>query len=269
MKKLPIFTKWVIIILIIILIAGVLIFWVTSYGKQSESKTDESDLKNIVEIFENVKSIEIDLQKIELQIKKGEQVKIEYPEILKALKIEQNEEKLDITDEELSIDEDSEQKVITVYLPDNEKLDMIDLEVKNKNINIEKLNTANLKLNINENDCNINEILSDSIELNNQSGKLTINDCETKSINMHSETGHDKLNMKITEMANITINSSSTEVNLLGNEQDYQVNTTTTNSSMYVKMGRMDNGQQTIGTGNVKVIINAENTALYINFKEE
>ena len=69
---------------------------------------------------------------------------------------------------------------------------------------------------------------------------------------MQSDNGNDKLNLKITEIATMNLNSASTEISLVAKEEDYQVNTATENSSMYVKMGRMDNGEQTIGNGNVK-----------------
>lgn len=269
MKKLPVPVKWAMIIIIILAIAATLIFLVTSYGSQSENQETANEQNTIVKTFENVTSIDIRLQKTDLQIKKGDQVKVEYPETLENLKIEQNEGTLNIIDESITLGENEDRQAVIVYLPEDKKIDNLNLELQNINANIEKLDITNLKLNMDTNTCKIEEMTSDTIEFNNQGGSITINQGEVKAMNMHSENGHDKLNLKIAENASMTLNTSSTELNLMGNEEDYQVNTSTENGSMYVQMGRMDsNGQQTIGNGNSKINIEAENAALYINFKE-
>lgn len=264
MNKLSIFAKWAIILFIIVLIAVILVFIVRTNGSNSENTEDEN---MISQTFENVQSIDINLQKLELEIRQGEQVKVEYAVTLDGLKIEQSEDILNIADEEVIMNEDSDSQKVIIYLPEERKFNDINLIAKDRNISIETLNAINIKLDLDGNYCTINNILSDTVELKNQGGRIIINDGKAKNITIQSENGKDKLNLKITEVATINLNSTSTEINLIGAEEDYQVNTSTKNSSMYVKMGRMDNGEQTIGSGNVKVNINAQNAALYVNYK--
>lgn len=268
MKKLPIFAKWTIILFIILLIAVILIFIVRTYGSNLESTENTENEDMISQTFENVQSIEINLQKLELEIKQGEQVKVEYTDTLEGLKIEQSEDILNIVDEEVIMEEDNDSQKVIIYLPQEMKFNNINLTAKDRNISIETLNAVNIKLHIDGNYCTINNISSDIAELKNEGGRITINNGKIKNITIQSDNGNDKLNLKITEVATINLNSASTEINLVGTEEDYQVNTTTENSSMYVKMGRMDNGEQIIGNGSVKVNINAESAALYINYKE-
>lgn len=267
MKKLPILAKCAIILLIIILIAVILIFIVKTYGSNSENTENIENKSMTSQTFESVQSIEINLQKLELEVKQGEQVKVEYVDTLEGLKIEQNENMLKIVDEEVIMNEDSDSQKVIIYLPQETKFNNINLAVKDRNISIETLNATNVKLDIDGNYCTINNILSDTAELKNQSGRIIINDWEVKNVTMQSDSGNDKLNLKVTETATMNLNTATTEINLIGTEEDYQVNTVTENSSMYVKMGRMDNGEQTIGNGNAKVNINAQSAALYINYK--
>ena len=269
MKKLPILAKWAIIVCFIILIAVILIFIVRTYGSNLESTENTENENMISQTFENVQSIEINLQKLELEVKKGEQVKVEYVDTLEGLKIEQNEDLLNIVDEEVTVGEDSDSQKVIIYLPEENKFNNVKLTAKDRSISIETLNAVNIKLDINGNYCTINNIISDNAEVKTQEGRITINNGEVKNLTMQSDNGNDKLNLKITETATMNLNSASTEISLVGKEEDYQVNTATENSSMYVKMGRMDNGEQTIGNGNVKVNINAQSAALYINYKED
>ena len=268
MKKLPILAKWAIILFIVALIAMILIFIVRTYGSKLESTENIENENMISQSFENVQSIQINLQKLELEFKQGEQVKVEYADTLEGLKIEQSEDTLNIVDEQVIMSEDSDSQKVIVYLPQETKFNNINLTAKDRNIFIETLNAVNIKLDIDGNYCTINNISSDTAELKNQGGRITINNGEIKNIIIQSDNSNDKLNLKITELATINLNNASTEINLLGAEEDYQVNTVTENSSMYMKMGRMDNGEQIIGSGNVKVNIHAQSAALYINYKE-
>ena len=268
MKKLPILAKWAIILFIIALIAVILIFIVRTYGSNLENTENTENENMISQTFENVQSIEINLQKLELEVKEGEQVKVEYADTLEGIKIEQSESMLTIIDEEVVMSEDSNGQKVIVYLPKETKFNDINLTVKDRSISIETLNATNVKLDIDGNYCTINNILSDVMELKNQGGRMTINNGEIKNVTMQSDSGNDKLNLKITETATMNLNTATAEINLIGTEEEYQVNTVTENSSMYVKMGRMDNGEQTIGSGNAKININAQSAALYINYKE-
>lgn len=268
MKKLPILAKWAIILLIIVLIAAILIFIVRTYGSNLENTENTENENMISQTFGNVQSIEINLQKLELEVKQGEQVKVEYADTLEGLKIEQSETMLNITDEDVVMSEDSNSQKIIIYLPQETKFNDINLTAKDRNISIETLNATNIKLNIDGNYCTINHILSDVMELKNQDGRMTIGNGRIKNVTIQSDSGNDKLNLKITETATMNLNSATAELNLIGTEEEYQVNTVTEDSSMYLKMGRMDNGEQTIGSGNAKININAQNAALYINYKE-
>ena len=268
MKKLPILAKCAIILLIIVLIAVILIFIVRTYSSNMENNENVESKSMISQTFENVQSIEVNLQKLELEVKQGEQVKVEYVDTLEGLKIEQNEELLNIVDEEVVLNEDSESQKVIIYLPQETKFDNINLTVKDRNISIETLNAINVKLDINGNYCTINNFLSDTAELKNQSGRIIMNNGEVKNMTMQSDAGNDKLNLKVTEIATMNLNSATTEINLIGTEEDYQVNTVTQDSSMYLEMGRMEDINQTIGNGNAKVNINAQSVALYINYKE-
>lgn len=268
MKKLPILAKCASILLIIILIAVILIFIVRTYSSNTNNNENVESYSMISQNFGNVQSIEINLQKLELEVKQGEQVKVEYVDTLEGLKIEQNEDVLNIIDEEVIINEDSENQKVIIYLPQEIKFDNINLTLKDRNTSIDTLNAINIKLDVDGNYCTINNLLSDTMELKNQYGRIILNNGEVKNMTMQSNSGNDKLNLKVTEIATMNLNSATTELNLIGTEKDYQVNTATENSSMYVKMGRMDNGEQTIGNGNSKINIQAQSTALYINYKE-
>src|SRR5699024_5195062 len=90
---------------------------------------DESHLKDISQEYTDIANLEIDLENIELTIKKGENIKIESTNISDKIEIKQDGNILKINDDKVSSNFYTINNALTIYIPENQKFDNIDIEV--------------------------------------------------------------------------------------------------------------------------------------------
>lgn len=224
-------------------------------------------VEDISKEYNNVKKLEIDLESTKLVIKNGDKLKVEGTNIPEKMEIQQDGETLKIDDEKTSHNSSGD-KIITIYLPENEKLDTINIETKYESIDAEKLNATNLKLDTSSNDCKIDELVSDNLEIDNEYANIDIYNCEAKVFKFDSESGAENINIKVVESANIEIKYSDTNINFIGKQDDYQINNKNNFGTTYIEGEEMTADNQTIGSGNAKIDLNIKSSDIYINFDE-
>lgn len=222
--------------------------------------------EDISKEFENIKSLEVDLETMDLVIRNGDKIKVEGNNIPDKMKINQEGEKLKISDEEISSSY-SEDNTITIYLPENQKLDNINLEIKYSTVDIEKINVSNLKLDFESNYCEFQEIVADNIEIDNDHADLDIYDGQTTNFKMDSESGYQNIVLKITGTGNVEVENSDTNITLLGKQEDYQINNKNRLGTTYIGDETISNNQ-TIGSGNGKINLDIKSSDIYIEFEE-
>lgn len=224
--------------------------------------------EDITKTYENIKNLEVNVEETELIIKNGDTFKIEGTNIPNKMEIEQEGNQLSISDEELPSGFSDENMVMTIYIPEDTKLDTIDLEINYVSADIQKLNTANLKLDIYNNYCEIDEIIADNMEFKNEEGNIDIYDAEIGRLLFDSESGVEDVSLDITGNAEINLEYSYTDMNLIGKQEDYQISTRNKFGNIYIDNEIITSNAETWGSGNTKINLDNVNANIFINFRE-
>ena len=229
---------------------------------------DESHLKDISQEYTDIANLEIDLENIEFTIKKGENLKIEGTNISDKIEIKQDGNILKINDDKVSSNFYTINNALTIYIPENQKFDNIDIEVNSVLANMEILNATNLKLEMHNNYCKIDELFADNLEMNNEYGNIEISKSEVKTFKFDSESGTEDIHMKIAEKAEMDLESSNTNMTLIGSLENYQINHKKLFGNTYVQGKEFLSTREPIGNGNIKINLETEYTEMNIDFEE-
>ena len=229
---------------------------------------EEYHTENITRTYENIKNLEVNVEETELIIRNGDTFKIEGTNIPDRMEIEQDGNKLKVSDEEVSSSFSDENMVVTIYIPEDIKLDTIDLEINYVSADIQKLNATNLKLDIYNNYCEIDEIIADNVEFKNEEGNLDIYDAEIGRLLFDSESGVEDVSLDITGNAEINLEYSYTDMNLIGTQEDYQINTKNRSGNIYIDGETITSNAETLGSGSTKINLDNVNADIFINFRE-
>ena len=224
--------------------------------------------EDITRTYENIKNLEVNVEETELIIRNGDTFKIEGTNIPNKMEIEQEGNQLNISDEELPSSFSDENMVMTIYIPEDTKLDTIDLEINYVSADIQKLNTANLKLDIYNNYCEIDEIIADNMEFKNEEGNIDIYDAEIGRLLFDSESGVEDVSLDITGNAEINLEYSYTDMNLIGKQEDYQISTRNKFGNIYIDNEIITSNAETWGSGNTKINLDNVNANIFITFRE-
>ena len=229
---------------------------------------EEYHTEDITRNYENIKSLEVNVEETELIIRNGDTFKIEGTNIPDRMEIEQDGNKLKVSDEEVSSSFSDENMVVTIYIPEDIKLDTIDLEINYVSADIQKLNATNLKLDIYNNYCEIDEIIADNVEFKNEEGNLDIYDAEIGRLLFDSESGVEDVSLDITGNAEINLEYSYTDMNLIGTQEDYQINTKNQSGNIYIDGTTITSNSETLGSGNAKINLDNVHADIFISFRE-
>ena len=229
---------------------------------------DEDDLKNISQEYTDITNLEIDLENIEFIIKKGETFKIEGTNIPDKVEIKQDGNTLKINDNKAFSNFYTVNNALTIYIPENQKLNNVDIEANSVLLDIERLNATNLKLETYNNYCKIDELLVDNLEMNNEYGKIEILKSEVNTFNFDSESGIEDIHMKIAEKAEVDLESSNTNMTLIGSLENYQINHKKLFGNTYIQGKEFLSTREPIGNGNVKINLETEYAEMNIDFEE-
>ena len=232
--------------------------------------TDREEYKteDITRTYENIRNLEVNVEETELIIRNGDTFRIEGTNIPDRMEIEQEGNQLSISDEELPSSFFDGNMVMTIYIPEDTKLDTIDLEINYVPADIQKLNATNLKLDIYNNYCEIDEIIADNMEFKNEEGNIDIYNAEIGRLLFDSESGVEDVSLDITENAEINLEYSYTDMNLIGKQEDYQISTKNQAGNIYIDGETITSNAETWGSGSTKINLDNVNADIFINFRE-
>ena len=232
--------------------------------------TDREEYKteDITRTYENIRNLEVNVEETELIIRNGDTFRIEGTNIPDRMEIEQEGNQLSISDEELPSSFFDGNMVMTIYIPEDTKLDTIDLEINYVLADIQKLNATNLKLEIYNNYCEIDEIIADNMEFKNEEGNIDIYNAEIGRLLFDSESGVEDVSLDITENAEINLEYSYTDMNLIGKQEDYQISTKNQAGNIYIDGETITSNDETWGSGSTKINLDNVNADIFISFRE-
>ena len=232
--------------------------------------TDREEYKteDITRTYENIRNLEVNVEETELIIRNGDTFRIEGTNIPDRMEIEQEGNQLSISDEELPSSFFDGNMVMTIYIPEDTKLDTIDLEINYVPADIQKLNATNLKLDIYNNYCEIDEIIADNMEFKNEEGNIDIYNAEIGMLLFDSESGVEDVSLDITENAEINLEYSYTDMNLIGKQEDYQISTKNQAGNIYIDGETITSNAETWGSGSTKINLDNVKADIFISFRE-
>ena len=232
--------------------------------------TDREEYKteDITRTYENIRNLEVNVEETELIIRNGDTFRIEGTNIPDRMEIEQEGNQLSISDEELPSSFFDGNMVMTIYIPEDTKLDTIDLEINYVPADIQKLNATNLKLDIYNNYCEIDEIIADNMEFKNEEGNIDIYNAEIGRLLFDSESGVEDVSLDITENAEINLEYSYTDMNLIGKQEAYQISTKNQAGNIYIDGETITSNAETWGSGSTKINLDNVNADIFISFRE-
>lgn len=240
----------------------------TKEFSEAIEKREEYQREDISRTYENIKNIDITVEVTELIIRNGDSFKVEGTNIPDKMEIKQDGDTLEISDENLPSSLSDENNSITIYIPQDEKLNSIDLEINYVSADIGKLNTADLDLDIYNNYCEIDEIVADRMEFKNEYGNLDIHQAEVGRLSFDSESGVEDVNIKVTEIAEIDLEYSYTDIDLTGTVDDYQINYSNQLGNTYITGVRTTSDNSILGTGSAIITLENISADVYIDFRQ-
>lgn len=229
---------------------------------------EEYQGEDISRTYENIKNLDITAEVAKLIIRNGDSFRVEGTNIPDRMEISQDGDTLKISDETLPSSLSDANISITIYIPQDVKLDSIDLEINYVSADIETLNTANLNLDIYDNYCEIDEIVADSMEFKNEYGNLDIHQAEVGRLSFDSESGVEDVNIRVTETAEIDLEYSYTDIDLTGTIDDYQINYSNQAGNTYINSVRTTSDNSILGTGNAIITLENISADVYIDFRQ-
>ena len=229
---------------------------------------EEYQGEDISRTYENIKNLDITAEVVKLIIRNGDSFRVEGTNIPDRMEISQEGDSLKVSDENLPSSLSDENISITIYIPQDVKLDSIDLEINYVSADIETLNTSNLNLDIYDNYCEIDEIVADSMEFKNEYGNLDIHQAEVGRLSFDSESGVEDVNIRVTETAEIDLEYSYTDIDLTGTVDDYQINYSNQAGNTYINSVRTTSDNSILGTGNVIITLENISADVYMDFKQ-
>ena len=243
-------------------------------GSQTEIRNMVGNIEkyqpaNITKEYNNIKRLEVDLEVAELIIRNGDSFKVEGTNIPNKMEIKQNGDTLKISDENLPSYFSDKNIIITIYIPEEQQLDNIDLDIKYVSVDIEKLNATTITLDMYNNYCKIDKLIGNNMELNSQYANIDIYDSEVKRLDLDSESGTQNINVKVVENAKIDLDYADTDIKFIGKQEAYQIISQKRFGTTYIDEKEITSNMETVGSGSVKINLDTISANTNITFAEE
>lgn len=228
---------------------------------------EESITPNFSKNYENIQKLEIDLENVNLEIKKGDSFKIEGINLSDKVQIQENGENIKIDDEHIPSGYINENTQLVIYMPESKKIEEVDIEVQYVSVNIEKINTTKFSLDLKNNTCKINELIADYAEINNESADIDISTGEIAKFQLEANLGNQNVNVKVRENAEFDLEHANAEIKLIGKQEEYQIMHKKQGGATYIAGQEILSESDIIGNGNAKIELETKNTTMNVNFE--
>ena len=241
-------------------------------GKENEQdsvieNTEESSTPNFSKSYENIQKLEIDLENVNLEIKKGDSFKIEGINLSDRIQIQENGNNIKIDDDHIPSGYINENTKLVVYMPESQKLNEIDIEVQYASVNIENIYATKFSLDLQNNTCKINQLTADYVEINNESADMDISTGEANRFQLEADLGDENVAIKVLENAEIDLEHANAEIKLIGTQEDYQIIHKKQEGRTSIEGQEISSENETIGNGNAKIKLETKYTNTNVNFE--
>ncbi len=234
-----------------------------SIGLNKYNSYKEQETQGIVdfeEVYENVNNLDIELDVSKLNIKNGDEFKVEVINPTNKFYCEMNGNTLKIKDKRTNVNlfnfSDDVIPEIVVYIPDNIKLEEIEINTGVSETYIEELIADKVDIEIGVGKFVVNNIVAEEVKISGGAGETNINKSTLDVLKLDAGIGKFTINSKISEEAKIEAGVGQLIINLEGNRDNYKVKTGTGLGSLLVD-GKKASDNQIIGDGNSDIKVEA------------
>lgn len=220
-----------------------------SYNRQEVSFVQE---------YENIKTLDINLTNAKLDIKQGESIKIEAYGTSNKFEAKQENDKLIIKDENRNWFNNDDIVEVTLYLPEGLLLDEAKIELDINTANIDKLNTNILNLDLGVGEFNFNNITAQNSKIDTGVGTTSITNSKLNKLDLDTGVGNTYIQGEILGNSTIDAEIGKTDVEILGNKEEYRIVADTGIGSIKVENEKLSD-EKSWGNGNNLVKVEGRN----------
>ena len=214
-------------------IIGIAIFSITAiFGITAGIEMFNEDRKEDVVItkweqeYSNITNLDIDLKICELDIKKGDRLKVDVSNVSDEFECRVDGNELKIKDKKIIRgfwNIEKEHPKITIYIPETITFEQINIETGMNDTNIEYLKANTIKLEMGVGRYRIDNLIANNANIKAGAGEAIIADGSIGELKLDGGIGKLEVNSKILENSKIACGIGKMELNLIGSQTDYKI----------------------------------------------
>lgn len=232
-------------------------------NKDNYEETDE--IKTLT-IDGEPKLLNIDISSSNMVIKIEDTFKVETTN--KYIECKQKNNIIYITEKDHNWFNNSNTSQLVIYIPSNITLDNVNINTIAGKVDIEKLSTKILNLDLGAGKVSINNLtVLSNTEIDSGAGEVIINNSNLNNLDLSIGVGKFTLNAKLSGNSEIDHGIGEATLNLIGTETDYQIHLDKGLGSAVIN-GNDIKDDQTVGNGMNKIDIDGGIGNINIDFKE-
>ena len=240
---------------------------------KSYTSQEKTIISSFEDTFEGIDNLNIKLDVSKLTIKNGDEFKVEVNNPTDEFYCKMDGNTLKIRDERSNINifnfsNDDIIPEIILYIPENQKLNNIEIEAGINETYIENLVADEIEIETGVGRFTIGNIEADILSINGGTGEVNIDNSTINRLKLEAGVGKFVINSEVLEEADINAGVGQLIVNLEGNKEDYRVKTSTGLGNLLVD-GNKAGDNQIIGNGNRYIKVEAGVGEVKINFLED
>lgn len=237
---------------------GLSIFDVNFKIKNNSTITTSEEMV-ISQNYDDIENLKIEIGYSKLEIKQGEEFKVETNTENEAITMKKQGDILTIKEENAwNIFNDDIDSHIIVTVPENYYFEKVKIEAGSGEINISDIQTKEFDMDVGAGNVTISNILTEKkTDIDGGAGKVVIKDSNLNNLDLDVGVGEFQiLNTKILEDSNIDAGIGKLEINLKGDLKDYRIIPERGLGSFTIQGNEIENNK-IYGEGNNKIDINA------------
>ena len=259
------------------IISGIILVFTTIFGitigieQWQSNTTQEIEIQNITQEYENVENLEIDIALCRLTIQKGDKLKVEASHVSEKMECKMENNTLQIKDKKMNTtwfqNLDTVPEVV-IYIPENTKLETVEIKTGVNNTKIENLECEKIEIEAGVGQCEIRSIIAKDANIKGGAGKTIIEEMTVDELHLEAGIGDMIFTGEILQKADVDSGVGKLEFNIEGNKDEYQLKAQTGLGNFLVDNQKVKDNQ-TIGNGEKTVKIKAGVGATIVNFKDK
>lgn len=221
------------------------------------------ELKDL-KIEDAAKVLDIDITSSNMIIKVGDSLKATTSN--KYIECNQDKDSITITEKKHNWIHNSNKSTLVIYVPKDMTFDGVSINSGTGKIEIEKLSTKILNLDLGAGKVDINNLnVLNNTKIDGKAGELVINSSNLNNLDLNMGIGKFKFTGKLSGKSEIDHGLGALSLNLLGNKEDYQIHLDKGLGSATLDNNNIKD-DETIGNGINKIDIDGGIGSIDIDF---